>query len=452
MKKRMLAGLMAAAMSLSLAACGAPASTATTSSTAPAATSEGAGAAATGDEPVTLRFSWWGGDERLKATLAMIDQFEAKYPNITIEPEYGSSDGYNDKLATQLAAGTEPDIMQIEPGNMALLVKSDADYFVDLKAAGFDLSNFDEGYISQRINGGYDGRQLGIPTGMAGIALVVNKELAETIGINFTQDYIWDDLIEMGKKVREYDNSMYLLCDDKENISNMIARAYAKQLTGKQVISDDTGEQLMTQEEWTKVYQLIDELYTNEVVPPASYMASYSGDNTQSDPNWIGGKYVAAFTWISTAEVMTAANSKAIYSAGKFPLLADGASDGFFANTPQIMSISARSKHPAEAQLFLDYFFNNEDAMATLGTVRSVPPTEKARQICAANGSMSALLTACADNAANYSGIVDDAISYSQEGRQIMTDEIEAIGFDSITPEKAAEETYAMYNDMIKNQ
>ena len=61
---------------------------------------------ASSDEQITLRFSWWGGDERLAATLAVIDQFQDLHPNITIEAEYGSSDGYHDKLATQLQGGT----------------------------------------------------------------------------------------------------------------------------------------------------------------------------------------------------------------------------------------------------------------------------------------------------------------------------------------------------------
>ena len=71
--------------------------------------------AASADETITLRFSWWGGDARHEATMKVIEQFEELHPNITIEPEYGSSDGYNDKLATQLAGGTAPDIIQIDP-------------------------------------------------------------------------------------------------------------------------------------------------------------------------------------------------------------------------------------------------------------------------------------------------------------------------------------------------
>ena len=31
-------------------------------------------------EPITLRMSWWGGEERAAATLAAVDAFMAKYP------------------------------------------------------------------------------------------------------------------------------------------------------------------------------------------------------------------------------------------------------------------------------------------------------------------------------------------------------------------------------------
>ena len=69
MKKQLMAGMMAASMALSLAACGGSAA----SSAAPAADST-SGAASTStaastssDEQVTLRFAWWGGDERANA-------------------------------------------------------------------------------------------------------------------------------------------------------------------------------------------------------------------------------------------------------------------------------------------------------------------------------------------------------------------------------------------------
>ena len=54
------------------------------------------------EEDVTLRFSWWGGDERHEATLAAIKEFEAEYPNIKVEAEYGGWSGWQEKITTQI--------------------------------------------------------------------------------------------------------------------------------------------------------------------------------------------------------------------------------------------------------------------------------------------------------------------------------------------------------------
>lgn len=149
--------------------------------------SSGAPAKASSDgDQITLRFAWWGGDERAEATLAVIDQFEKLHPNITIEAEYGGSDGYHDKLATSLASGTAADIVQVDPEVFPTYVAS-GDYFLDYAELGVDMGNFDEAYISLEINGRYDGKQLGLPSGISGAGLLVNKTLADQIGLDFTR-------------------------------------------------------------------------------------------------------------------------------------------------------------------------------------------------------------------------------------------------------------------------
>ena len=261
-----------------------------------AAEKETAKTADGGSEQITLRFSWWGGEERLAATLDVIKQFEELNPNIKIEPEYGSSDGYADKLATQLASGTAPDIIQIDPGLMPALVSDETNYFLDLNTSSFNFSNFDENYYKLRINGFYDGKQLGIPTGISGGAVLVNQGLADQIGIDFHTQYTWDDIFDWAKKVREYDDSMYLICSNKDYVANILANNYAKQLSGKTFINEETKEINLTSEQWQEVYTFVKRLYDEEVIAPASYSAAYSGDNMQSDPNWIAGKYVCSFT------------------------------------------------------------------------------------------------------------------------------------------------------------
>ena len=402
-----------------------------------------------GSEQITLRFSWWGGEERLAATLDVIKQFEELNPNIKIEPEYGSSDGYADKLATQLASGTAPDIIQIDPGLMPALVSDETNYFLDLNTSSFDFSNFDENYYKLRINGFYDGKQLGIPTGISGGAVLVNQGLADQIGIDFHTQYTWDDIFDWAKKVREYDDSMYLICSNKDYVANILANNYAKQLSGKTFINEETKEINLTTEQWQEVYTFVKRLYDEEVIAPASYSAAYSGDNMQSDPNWIAGKYVCSFTYMSTMETLAAANADAEYTAGLFPLYQGSDVAAWNANCPQIIVINAKSKNPEAAVEFLDYFFNNEKAMKTLGCTRSVPPTAKAREICTADGSLSKLLSEAADVAGSYSGMVDDKYFSAAEAKQIVTDEVEAVGFGVATPESASEETISLLNNYI---
>ena len=451
MNKKLLAmGLSVTMIAGMLTGCGSSStesgdSTASTSQTQSEVTeqntaSEISQTAASDDEPITLRFAWWGGDERNAATLEVIEQFEALHPNVTIEAEYGGNDGYHDKLATQLASGTAADIVQVDPETFPQYV-STGDYFVNyMDYSNMDLSTFDENYISLEINGRYDGKQLGLPTGISGAGILVNQDLADEIGIDFTQAYTWDDLLEMGRKVREYDDSMYLLCANKEYIVNLIVFNYGKQLCGSTLFDKETGELNITEEQMAELMQYVKKLYDEGVVAPASYQAAYGGDNLQSDANWIAGKYVSALTYISTIDVMVAANDSANYSMSQLPMLSGCTEKGWASNTPQVMAVTKTCEHPELAVEFMNYFFNNETALATLGATRSVPPTENARKICSENGKLSEVTMEGANIAAAAGGTPNDKISSSEEAKTILFDAVETVGYGATTPEEAASE------------
>ena len=451
MNKKLLAmGLSVTMIAGMLTGCGSSStesgdSTASTSQTQSEVTeqntaSEISQTAASDDEPITLRFAWWGGDERNAATLEVIEQFEALHPNVAIEAEYGGNDGYHDKLATQLASGTAADIVQVDPETFPQYV-STGDYFVNyMDYSNMDLSTFDENYISLEINGRYDGKQLGLPTGISGAGILVNQDLADEIGIDFTQAYTWDDLWEMGRKVREYDDSMYLLCANKEYIVNLIVFNYGKQLCGSTLFDKETGELNITEEQMAELMQYVKKLYDEGVVAPASYQAAYGGDNLQSDANWIAGKYVSALTYISTIDVMVAANDSANYSMSQLPMLSGCTEKGWASNTPQVMAVTKTCEHPEMAVEFMNYFFNNETALATLGATRSVPPTENARKICSENGKLSEVTMEGANIAAAAGGTPNDKISSSEEAKTILFDAVETVGYGATTPEEAASE------------
>ena len=119
-----------------------------------------------GEKEVVLRFSWWGGDSRHKATLDAIKLFEEKNPGIKIKAEYSGWDGHFEKVSTQVTGNTAPDIMQIDWNWLYIFSKNgDGFYnFNDLKE-DFDLSNYDENVLSYTT---INGKVPAIPVGMNG--------------------------------------------------------------------------------------------------------------------------------------------------------------------------------------------------------------------------------------------------------------------------------------------
>lgn len=409
----------------------------------------GSQSSATGntEEEVTLRFSWWGSDDRHEATLAVIDAFMEEHPNIKIEPEYSSQDGYNDKKTTEFSTGTAPDIFQIETGSGPEYSRMGVLYDLSsISTLSFD--KFDQNFI--KVNGQFGtGKQYAIPTGIAGSALIVNKTLADEIGIDLSQEYDWEQLITWGKQVREYDPELYLLSVNTENGVSFFIRCYSRQLNGVPMIDDENKKLNMTEEQFTQMFDLIDRLYKSETCAPASYKAPYNPNKDQEDPNWINGKYVASVGFTSNAQVLMDANPDVEYMAGCMPVMADAKSEGWVNNCPQYIGIYAETEHPEEAGLFLDYFFNSEEAAETLGVVRSVPPTEFAQKIVTDNGQLDYLTAAAVERSLSYEGFDDAGYTTSAEVSKILADAYEAVSYGSSTPADTAKDVVNKINEYL---
>ncbi|MBQ7614010.1 MAG: extracellular solute-binding protein [Butyrivibrio sp.] len=440
----MVTGLMAGCGSASAPATSdtadtqqAPAATAP-ATTAPAQEEKASDSA----EPVTLRFSWWGGDARHEATLAVIEAYEKLHPNVTIEPEYGSYDGYSEKKTTEFASKTAPDIFQIETGLGPEYYNQGVLY--NLTEGGMDFSNFDASFLEQNGQFG-SGSQYAMPTGQAGTALIVNKTLADAVGIDLSKQYNWDQFFEWGKMVRDYDKDAYLLSANTSYATAFIIRAWCRQMNAKPIIDEDYNLN-MTQEQFEECFTYIKRLYDEEVCAPASYKAPF-GDQDQEDPNWINGKYVASIGYTSSADVLSAANDSITYMAGQLPLREGGKSDGWFNDCPQYIGVYAGTEHAAEAIDFLNFFYNDETAAAILGTVRSVPPTVKAQEICEKEGTLNQLTKESVAVSMQYNGKSDGGPTTGSEVTAILTDAYENVSHGTMSPAEAAKETVELLTD-----
>ena len=378
----------------------------------------------------------------------MIDKFEQEYPWITVEAEYGSSDGYQEKLTAQLVSGTVADIFQMGTGWMPGYVESNPDYFVDFNdfSGTFDLSTFEESILKN--NGQFDGHQYGVPTGIAGHALLYNQVLADEIGLDFADAYTWDDIVEMGKKVKAYDSNMYLLTMGSSELNTMIIRPYLQQLTGNTVLVNETKKRGFEEADLVKVLNYIKTLYDEGVAAPMSTVIAYGAD-LGTDPSWINQKYVAAFSYSSTIETLVAACPDGTFAAGKLPIM-DGAKDeGWYCNAPQYMCVSGASEHQEEAMMFLNYFYNNEEAAGILKTVRSVPPTSVGQKVCSELGILEGVAKDSMDIVQTYTGTNDLGLTTEEEVTAILQDAATQVAYGQGTPEDVAKATVSLLDNYL---
>jgi len=164
-------------------------------------------------EDITLRFSWWGSQDRHDRTLGVIKLFEEKYPNVKIQPEFLGAGEYFQKLDVQAAAKNLPDVIQqsgecILYAEKGLLLNLDP-YVEDNK---LDLTHASESEISQ---GRYNGKLYAANNGNNSYGYAYDPELFKKAGVEEPKpNWTWEDYIEKGKKIH---NALGIYADDVYN-------------------------------------------------------------------------------------------------------------------------------------------------------------------------------------------------------------------------------------------
>lgn len=395
----------------------------------------------------SLRFMWWGGDDRNAATIDVMNKYMEENPGVSIAAEINSDSGYVDKVAVMLASGTAPDIMQQNVDAVPDFV-SRGDFFVDLYQYPelFDTSTFDANFLASF--GTFDGKLLAVPTGISGLAMIANNEAAETCGIDLTKQITWENMLADGAKLHQEHPDYYYLNVDTKILTEYVLRPYLRQISGKVLIDNETKEFGFTRETLVEALTFIDQCYKQGVFQPAQESATF-WQQIQNNPKWMEGKFVFGFAATSNANLLMTAIPGGSFSAVKMPLAEDRVNDGYFVDTPQYMTVYSKSKNVEEAVKFLNYFYNDPEAQEILRDVRSVPPTAAAREVCAELGILDPVIMQAVSYAESMNGTTDKGLSTSPEVIQIQQDAIESIAYGTATPEEAADRMITLLEDYV---
>ena len=197
-----------AALTLVAVACGTsttspPAPTAAPGGSAPAASAPGAspGAGYSGP-PTTIEYAIWGDPAELANQSAVVDDFRAANPNITVDVTVSDWDAYWEKLLTGLAGGAAPDVFAMD-GPLGNDYQR-RDVLLDLTplvtADGYDLSQLDANAVKQFTT--KDGTIFGLPRDLNTVALYYNKDMFDAANLPYPDDtWTWDTLVDVGKQL-----------------------------------------------------------------------------------------------------------------------------------------------------------------------------------------------------------------------------------------------------------
>jgi oligogalacturonide transport system substrate-binding protein len=226
---------------------------------------------------VTMRFSWWDGGARHKATLEAINPYQKNNPNVKIRAEYMGYDGYREKLFVQLSGNSEPDIMQVD-FPWVVDIASQGDKFVDFsKEANIDLKQFSKNFLWEF--GAANGKLLGLPTGANGFGLVINKKFFQKNNIPLTTEWNRDTLNDISEKIHQKDRGSYLLIASSISTVQYFFTKYFRSKNGKYWATDDY-KLTCTNAELIDAFKQLKKNYASGVAVPLGEASLFEAKDT----------------------------------------------------------------------------------------------------------------------------------------------------------------------------
>lgn len=153
---------------------------------------------------VHLRIICWDGEENIVSVRKAVVQFEQAHPGITVDLQAVVQD-YQQRLLAQVAAGTAPDVVHMDPGNFQKFARRNAilplnQFFKDTPS--FDLSAYYKNIVDASS---WNGQLYVLPRDIAPImAVFYNKRLFDEARIPYPDgNWTWD--FHERPELREHD-------------------------------------------------------------------------------------------------------------------------------------------------------------------------------------------------------------------------------------------------------
>ncbi|MBJ7537472.1 ABC transporter substrate-binding protein [Marinomonas transparens] len=320
----------------------------------------------------TLRFNWWGGDNRAALTNKVIELYQQRQIGVTLDPKHYDWLDYWQDFTTQVAIRRTPDIIQMDFRYLKLYAEHKALLPLDSYLnKGLNLDSFGAANIdSCRVNGKLYGVNLGINSA----AMVVASKKWNDLSLDSPGfDMTWDNFIDHCEAYANKNNmpNTYATSDgsgNEELVNNWLRQR------GKGLYSRDggLGFSVADMTEWFAMWAQIRGV--KGCVPPDIQVLQKHSIETSP--------LVLGYSSIDFAHSNMLLNYQKHYESPlalrAFPIILNSP-PGHYYKPSQMLSIGANTKSPEEAVDFVNFFVTAPEAAQVLGLDRGIPASDSIR-------------------------------------------------------------------------
>jgi multiple sugar transport system substrate-binding protein len=323
-------------------------------------------------QTTTLRWYWWGNPERNKRTYAVVDLYDEKHPDITVEAETIGWDDYWAKMATQASGRNMADVVQMDYRYLFEYARRQQlepldDYVGDI----LDLSHFDDSFLD---SGRVGGQLYAVPWTSNSIACFYDQERLAELGVSMP-DHTWtyDDLRTLASEVKKQAPEGYWGVADKGHWEPAL-ECFLRQ-RGKALYQED-GSLAYGEEDIADYFGLWQGMRDEGLVPTPEITVRDDAD--LANMPLTTGAAAVDFAHSNQLVALQALNPRQL-GMNMYPN-ASGGKHGQYLKPSMLISVSANSQVKEEAVRFTSFLASDLDAAAILRVERGVPGDGRVRE------------------------------------------------------------------------
>jgi multiple sugar transport system substrate-binding protein len=350
-----------------LLAAGGLAAAATTGGLAACAPGSSGGGGGGGSQGTAVALAFWGNPVRNKNTQAEIDAFVKANPNWKITGQPGEFNTYWDKLATQTAGGTAPDIIQMD---MAYI----ADYGTRgalLDLGKVDTSKFVEGTVD---SGKINGKLVGVNAGINSALIFANPKVFEKAKVDLPDDktWTWDQMMEIGAEVASKAGVPFGVASlmGSDALFGTFVRQHGKEL----FTPDGLGFDVAEAQAW---YDLMVKGLKAKALGSPAQISEESPKSLAQSAIVVGTAAMQYYNSNQLEAVSTAAGGDLMKMLRGPSLTGKATERKTWYKASMLWSGSAKTKNPDAVIAWINWFANSPDAAAIDKAERGIPPNSE---------------------------------------------------------------------------